>query len=142
MGRTVFPPSQDPSPIPGHVLRGGGGGICWFLVVVSDLRAAVGVGVGGGGGLPGAGVPPPPLPPALTCTEFSCHSALTFHLLGTEQKRCWDFFFFFFLIFQKVVGLLSVLKITKKKLPTVVKSSPKRAPPPRHSVNRCRNLIL
>lgn len=108
------------NPSPEDVLRERGGGLS-VLVVVSAR---------------GLLVPSPP--PAVTCTEFSCHSALTFHLLGTEQKRCWDFFFFL----ERWWASFSENKQKKKKLTTVVKNSPKRAPDPRHSVNRCRNLIL
>lgn len=74
--------------------------------------------------------------PALTCTEFSCQSALTFHLLGTEQKRCWDFSRGFFQGFRE-----------NEQLTTVVKSGPRmggggapQPPNPRHSVNTCRSL--
>lgn len=48
----------------------------------------------GGGRSRGRGAPVG----AVTCTQLSCHSAVTLHILATEQKHCAYFF-------SKVVGL-------------------------------------
>ncbi len=83
-GRTILP-SQDPSPIPGTNPPGSGrglvalwclsgGGHSWALgfwrgAVVEVLLWVLS-----------------PLP-AVTCSQFPCHPAVTFHLLATEQKH-------------------------------------------------------
>lgn len=43
-------------------------------------------GTGGSRVAPVGAVAPPP-PPAVTCSQFPCHPAVTFHLLATEQKH-------------------------------------------------------
>lgn len=60
----------------------------------------------GGGGAAGAAPVGAVPPPALTCTQFSCHSAVTVHLLATEQKHSGTL--------QKGGGSLSVLPVTTK----------------------------
>lgn len=82
--RTILP-SQDPSPIPGTNPPGRGRGLvwCWCL---SGGGHSWPLGFWGEAGvkvllwvlLP---------PPAVTCSQFPCHPAVTFHLLATEKKH-------------------------------------------------------
>lgn len=103
-GRTILP-SQDPSPIPGTNPPGRGRGLMVlgvFLVEVAaglwDFWGSAGVEV-----LLWVLLPPP----AVTCTQFSCHSAVTVHLLATEQKHCAG-------TLQKGGGSVSVLQWKEK----------------------------
>lgn len=88
--RTLHPSLEQ---VTGNGEGGGGlrgwGGVCrlapWRLFVVEVTPWAFGI----SGESRGLRVAPvgAVAPPAVTCSQFPCHLAVTFHLLGTEQKH-------------------------------------------------------
>lgn len=66
--------------------EGEGVGWSWVSFLVEVTRWALGFFWGGAGVEVHLRVLPPP-PPAVTCSQFPCHPAVTFHLLATEQKH-------------------------------------------------------
>lgn len=88
-GEELYYPPRTPHPSLGHTHQGGGG--AWLVLgvfLVEVTRWALGFfwGGGRGGGAPAGAAAPLP-PPAVTCSQFPCHPAVTFHLLATEQKH-------------------------------------------------------
>lgn len=82
-GRTILS-SQDPSPIPGTNPPGRGRGLMVLGVFLVEVAAGLWDFWGSAGVEVLLWVL---LPPAVTCTQFSCHSAVTVHPLATEQRH-------------------------------------------------------